>query len=77
VLLFEGNEASPYADVNPDRRAAQSRLAALFHLVRGVPFRLLVASATALVRKVVPRDVVQAHSSSVCVEQQIDRDALA
>ncbi len=32
VLVFAANESSPYADVNPDRRAAMSRMATLFHL---------------------------------------------
>src|SRR5689334_11018930 len=36
VLLYLPNEASPYADVNPDRRGAQARLATLFHLAMGL-----------------------------------------
>lgn len=76
VLFFGASEVSPYADANPDRRAAQSRLATLFHLVHGLPFRFIVTSAPALVRKVVPRDVLQRHSDVLMAEQEIDRDAL-
>ncbi len=76
VLFFAANEASPYADVNPDRRAAMSRLATLFHLEHGLPFRFLVTSAAALVRKVVPRSAVADHSALIAVNQDVDREAL-
>src|SRR5262249_10131188 len=55
VLIFAASETSPWADVSPDRRAAMSRMATLFHLAHGLPFRALVIPASALVRKVVPR----------------------
>ena len=77
ILFFAAQEASPYADVNPDRRAAMSRLATLFHLVHKLPFRMLVTSAMGLARKVVPRAVVAANSELVVAEQEIDRDGLA
>ena len=56
VLVLAASESSPYADVNPDRRAAMSRLATLFHLAHGRPWRVLVVPAAALARKVVPRE---------------------
>jgi transcription-repair coupling factor (superfamily II helicase) len=77
ILLFAANEASPYADVNPDRRAAHSRLATLFHLVHDLPFRFLVVSAAALLRKVVPRHILENHAELVVEEQELDRDTLA
>ena len=76
VLLFPPYEASPYAEVTPDRRAAMARMTALFHLAHKLPWRFLVVPAAALVRKVVPQRVVAAHSDLVLVEQEIDRDAL-
>ncbi len=77
VLLFVPNEASPYAEVNPDRRAAQTRLATLFHLAMGLPYDVLVCPIAALARKVVPRDDVMEHSELLVAGQEIDRDALA
>src|SRR5262245_32356365 len=41
VLVFAASESSPYADVNPDRRAAMSRMATLQHLASGKPWRVL------------------------------------
>ncbi len=77
VLVFAPNEASPYADVNPDRRGAMARLVTLFHLAHALPYRVLVVPAAGLARKVVPKKVVLEHSDRVRAEQEIDRDALA
>ena len=62
VLLFLPNESSPYAEVNPDRRGAQARLATLFHLAVDLPWRVLVCPIAALARRVVPREAVIDHS---------------
>ncbi len=77
VLLYLPNEASPYADVNPDRRGAQTRLATLFHLGMDLPWSVLVCPITALARKVVPRDEITEHAELVIAEQEMDRDALS
>ncbi len=75
-LTLLPNDASPYADVNPDRRAAQLRLATLSHLARGLPWSALVVPVTALARKVVPRDTLLAHMITIAEGEEIDRDAL-
>jgi transcription-repair coupling factor (superfamily II helicase) len=77
VLLYLPNESSPYADVNPDRRAAQTRLATLFHMAMGLPWSVLVLPVTALARKVVPSDEVLEHAELIVAGQEIDREALA
>jgi transcription-repair coupling factor (superfamily II helicase) len=77
VLLYLPPEASPYADVNPDRRAAQTRLATLFHLAMDLPWSVLVCPIAALSRKVVPKDEVVEHAELLVAGQEIDRDALA
>jgi transcription-repair coupling factor (superfamily II helicase) len=74
VLLFAPPESSPYADVNPDRRGAMARLVTLFHLAHALPWRFLVVPAAGLVRKVVPRRVVEQHTLRIMAEQEIDRD---
>ena len=76
VLVLTTSESSPYADVNPDRRAALSRMATLGHLAMGRPFRVLVVPATGLARKLVPRDAVRAHTHRVITDADLDRDAL-
>jgi len=79
VLLLSAPEASPYAEVAPDRRAALSRLATLAHLACPPPAAPVVAcvlTAAALARKVVPRAVLEAHCATVIAEDELDRDAL-
>ena len=76
VLVLTTSESSPYADVNPDRRAALSRMATLGHLATDRPFRVLVVPATGLARKLVPREVVRAHTHRVVADADLDREAL-
>ena len=76
VLVLTMPESSPYADVNPDRRAAMGRMATLAHLAAGRPWRVVVAPASALVRKVVPPEALQAHTHRVVHEDELDRDRL-
>jgi transcription-repair coupling factor (superfamily II helicase) len=76
VLVFAASESSPYADVNPDRRAAMSRMATLSHLASDLPWSVLIVPAAALVRKVVPRGVVHARTERIVAESELDRDAL-
>ena len=76
VLVLATTETSPYADVNPDRRAALSRMATLGHLAVGRRFRVLVVAASALARKFVPRDVVRAHTHRIVPDVDLDREHL-
>ena len=76
VLVLSTAETSPYADVNPDRRAALSRMATLGHLAANRPFRVLVIAASALARKLVPRAVVRSHTHRVVPDADLDRDRL-
>ena len=76
VLALTMPETSPYADVNPDRRAALGRMATLAHLAVGRSWRVLVAPASALVRKLVPPADVKAHTRRIAKDKEIDRDLL-
>jgi transcription-repair coupling factor (superfamily II helicase) len=76
VLVFAASESSPYADVSPDRRAAMSRMATLFHLAHARPWSVLALPANALARKVVPRKELARRADRIAPEQEIDRDAL-
>jgi transcription-repair coupling factor (superfamily II helicase) len=76
VLVFVTNESSPYADVNPDRRAAMARMATLFHLAHDRPWSVLALPASALARKVVPRKELARRLLRIVAEQEVDRDGL-
>jgi transcription-repair coupling factor (superfamily II helicase) len=74
VLLLAPPDTSPWAEVSPDRRAAMARLATLAHLAGGDPWRVLVVPASALIRKLVPRTEMRAHTLTIKAEDEIDRD---
>src|SRR4029077_4545131 len=48
-------DSSPYAEMQPDRRTTLRRMAVLFRLSQGFAPTVLVASAAALCRRVIPR----------------------
>jgi transcription-repair coupling factor (superfamily II helicase) len=77
VLLLPPYENTPYAEVNPDRRAMLGRLATLAHLALKRPFRFLVVTAASLVRKVLPPEYVARQTRRVEAESEGERDELA
>jgi transcription-repair coupling factor (superfamily II helicase) len=72
TLLFTPSETSPYAEVHPERRSAMSRLATLFHLAKRLPFRYVVAPASALARRVVPASAVLGGAERLVTEDAIE-----
>jgi transcription-repair coupling factor (superfamily II helicase) len=60
--------------MQPDRRALMNRMAALFRLARGFAPRVLVASAPALFRRVVPRAPFDALCWTIRAGETLDRD---
>jgi len=76
VLHLPAVETSPYAELSPDRRAIMRRLATLFRLSQGFAGQVLVASAPALLRRVVPRAELGKLSDIVVAESDVARDRL-
>jgi transcription-repair coupling factor (superfamily II helicase) len=74
ALQLPAPDPSPYAEMQPDRRALLSRMAALFRLARGFAPRVLVTSATALYRRVVPRGPFDALCWTIHAGATINRD---
>jgi transcription-repair coupling factor (superfamily II helicase) len=74
ALQLPAPDPSPYAEMQPDRRALLGRMAALFRLARGFAPRVLVASAPALFRRVVPRAPFDALCWTIRAGQTIDRE---
>ncbi|MFW5876544.1 MAG: transcription-repair coupling factor [Myxococcota bacterium] len=75
VLLYPSSDVTPFLEVAPDRRAAMDRLAVLFHLSQGLPWRALVLPAPALLRRVPPRDAIARRSLLVEAEGELDRES--
>jgi len=76
-LLITAQEATPYAEARADRRLSMLRASALFQIASGLPSRLVVVSAGALVRRVPPRRVIQHGGARLEAETEIDVQALA
>ena len=74
VLHLPHQETAPWADVSPDRRAILRRMSALFRLSQGLAGEVLVASAAALARRVIPRASYTALVDVLQSGETIDRD---
>jgi transcription-repair coupling factor (superfamily II helicase) len=75
VLELPPPDLSPYAEVQPDRRTVLRRMAALFRLSRGFAPRVLVASAAALFRRVLPRAPFEDLCQVITAKTTLDREA--
>jgi transcription-repair coupling factor (superfamily II helicase) len=75
VLELPAPDASPYAEMQPDRRTTLRRMAVLFRLSQGFAPTVLVASAAALFRRVVPRAPFDGLCEVVTTGSALDRDA--
>ncbi len=75
VLHYPASDTTPYLDVAPDRRGTMDRLGVLFHLSHALSWRFLVIPATALARRIAPREAIAKSSAIVRAEEELDRDA--
>jgi transcription-repair coupling factor (superfamily II helicase) len=76
VMDLPAFSSSPYAEVQPDRRAAMRRLALLYRLGHGLAPTVLVTSASALFRRVLPPDGFARLCGDVKTGATIDREGL-
>jgi len=77
VVRLPAEEVLPWDELVPEQGLVGDRLGALFHLRHGTPFKALVLSARALVKKVVPPAVMGRLSTRLRLGEEHDRDALA
>lgn len=77
VLRLPGDEILPWDELVPDQAVVSERLGALYHLAKGTPFAALVLSVRALVRLVLPIDVMRQLTATVNVGADHGRDELA
>jgi transcription-repair coupling factor (superfamily II helicase) len=77
VLRLPADEVLPWDELVPDQGVVGDRLGALYHLAQGTKFPVLVVSARALVRKVLPPALMQQLTATVKVGEDRGRDTLA
>src|SRR6187549_1501182 len=71
-LVLAPSESTPYAEVHTDRRATMLRTAALCELLTNPQRSPLVVTASALVRRVPPRQALRDATLTIAVEQELD-----
>jgi len=76
VMALPASELSPYAEVQPDRRTTMERLALLYRLGHALAPPVLVASAAALFRRVIPPAPFGRLCGAVESGALLDRDRL-
>jgi transcription-repair coupling factor (superfamily II helicase) len=76
VMTLPAAEISPYAEIQPDRRTAMERLTLLYRLANDLAPPVLVASAAALFRRVIPPTPFARLCGAVEVGRTLDREAL-
>jgi transcription-repair coupling factor (superfamily II helicase) len=74
VVQLPAVEISPYADLSPDRRAILRRQAVLFRLAHGMAGDVLVLSATALARRVIPREGLMSLCDLLQTGEELSRE---
>jgi transcription-repair coupling factor (superfamily II helicase) len=74
VLELPAPDSSPYAEMQPDRATTLRRMAALFRLARGFAPQVVVASAAALFRRVVPRAPFESLCERITARSTLNRD---
>jgi transcription-repair coupling factor (superfamily II helicase) len=76
ALELPAPESSPYAEVQADRRTVMRRMAALYRLSRGPAPRVVVASAAAAFRRVLPAGPFAELCDRIEAGQTVTRDDL-
>jgi len=76
-LVLAPSESTPYAEVHTDRRATMLRTAALCELLANPERSPLVLTASALVRRVPPREALRDATLVLTVDQELDVVALS
>ena len=71
-LLLAPPESTPYAEVHTDRRATMLRTAALCELLAGPTRSPIVVTASALLRRVPPRQALRDATLVLSVDQELD-----
>lgn len=76
VLIHPSHEIPPYTPLSPDPATVCARLATLYQLQENTSPCILLTSAEAVLRRVLPSRALNQHCELVIVGEEIDRDAL-
>ncbi len=75
ILTYPSFEIPPYTPLSPDPATVATRLATLHRLLNPEPL-ILLASAEAVMRRILPKKMLNRHTELVMAGEEIDRDRL-
>ncbi len=76
VLTYQGYEIPPYTPLSPDQQTTAARLSTLYHLKETTSPFLLVTSMEALMRRVIPPQVLSGNAELIMAEEEVDQTQL-
>ncbi|PIE68847.1 MAG: transcription-repair coupling factor [Deltaproteobacteria bacterium] len=76
VLLYPSFEIPPYTPLSPDPATVASRLSTLYQLHEDSRQVIVLASAEAVLRKVMPAAVLDGHCELLIAGEEVDREQL-
>jgi len=76
VLTYPAFEIAPYTQLAPDPATIATRLSTLFMLQENTFPVILLTSAEAILRRVIPRRILSSHCELVIAGEETDRDGL-
>lgn len=76
VLSYYGYEIPPYTPLSPDQQTTAARIATLHQLQDNNKSHIVVVSAEAVMRRVIPKAILEQVSELVMAENDCDRDEL-
>jgi transcription-repair coupling factor (superfamily II helicase) len=76
VLSYPAFEIAPYAQLAPDQSTVATRISTLYMVQENTTPVIILTSAEAILRRIIPRQVLADHCELVMAGEETDRDAL-
>lgn len=76
VLAYPGYEIPPYTQLSPDQQTTAARFATLYQLHENPDNTIVVTSIEALMRRVVPTEILTGSAELIMAGEDCDQDAL-
>jgi len=77
VFYYPGYEIPPYTPLSPDSRTVTDRLATLYQMHSSSEPYILILSAEALLRRVLPKPVLANQAELVMAGEEVDQESLS
>ena len=76
VLSYPGHEIPPYTPLSPDQKVTATRLATLYQIAETTGPKIIVTSIEAVLRRVLPKEMLTGRVELVMAGEDCDRDDL-